>query len=112
MPTTVTAATNDAIAAAKDLPSLVTGLQATNPALAQQIEGKALLASKTPWGTLAVSAVSYLASKYGLGWDADTCTLVAGAGLVAGAYAMRYLTAAPISGWFRKAPISGAPTAP
>lgn len=96
--------TNKAIAAAQDVPTLIKGLQAANPALAEQLTGKPLLASRTPWGTLAVAGVSWLASRYGLGWDDTTCAVVAGAGVLAGAYAMRAITTSPIAGWFAAKP--------
>lgn len=91
-------ARDDAIAAAQNLPTLVAGLKAADPALAQSLEGKALLASKSPWGTLAGGIVAWLAAHYGLGWDQATCDLVAGAGVLVAAYLMRKITAAPISG--------------
>jgi len=100
---TPTQAANDAVAAAKDVPDLVTKLRVADPALAAQIEGKALVASKTPWGTLAVSAAAYLSTRYGLGWDSATDALVAGGALVLSSYAMRYITSVPISGWFKGA---------
>ena len=104
MALTATPAVNQAIAAAHDLPSLISELNAVDPALATQIEGKALIASKTPWGTLAAAVVAWAAARYGLGWDADTDALVAGLGLVAGSFAMRAITTSPIAGWFAKAP--------
>lgn len=104
MSQTQPATVNEAVAAARTLPDLVTKLNAVDPALAQQIEGKALLASKTPWGTLAATAVAYLATKYSLHWDQGTCELVAGAALLIGAYIMRAISAGgPITSLFAKA---------
>ena len=107
MVTSVTAAhdspaVSDAVAAAKDLPDLVNKLQAADPALAQQIEGKALAASTTPIGTFLVPAVVWLASHYGLGWDATTCSWIAGGLVLIGTYVMRYVTTSPIAGIFTK----------
>ncbi|HXT81395.1 MAG TPA: hypothetical protein VN702_17655 [Acetobacteraceae bacterium] len=94
---------NAAITAARDMPSLIANLKTVDPALAAPLEGKALLASKTPWGTLAVAVVSWAASRYGFGWDDQTCALIAGLGIVGGSYLMRALTSSPITGWFKKA---------
>lgn len=94
-------AADRAVAAAQSVPDLVNKLQAADPALAQQLEGKALLASKTPWGTLACAGVAYAAAKWGLHWDETTVDLVAGGGLVVGAYLMRAVTASPIAGFIR-----------
>lgn len=91
-----------AIAAANDLPSLVQGLQQVDPALAQQLTGKALIASKSMWGTFAVPAVVYVAGRYGLNWDHDLCTLVAGGLVLICAAAFRKVTSSPITSWVRK----------
>lgn len=94
--------TDQVIADAKDLPSLVDGLKAVDPALAEQFTGKALLASKSPWGTLLAGAVTWLAGRYGLGWPPEVCALLGGAGVLAGAFVMRAVTKSPISGLFTK----------
>lgn len=94
----VQTARDRAIADAKDLPSLINNVSAVDPALASQLTGKALLASKTPWGTIAGGVVGWLVSHYGLGWDQATCDVVAGACVLLASYAMRYVTAAPITG--------------
>ena len=99
---TDTPAVNAAIKDAQSLPALVATLQTVDPAMAQQIEGKALLASKTPWGTLLTAAVAYVAARYGLGFDQTTDALIAGVGVLVGSYAMRAVTSSPISGWFTK----------
>ena len=103
-----TKAADEAVAAAKDVPDLVGKLRLADPTLAAQIEGKALLASKTPWGTLACAVVAYVSTRWGFGWSAGTDALVAGGALVLGSYAMRYVTAAPISGMFRHTPVAPA----
>lgn len=89
------------VADAKSLPDLIAKAQAVDPALASQLTPKALAASKTPWGVVAGYAVTWLVSHYGLGWDADTCALVAGVAVLLGSYAMRYVTSSPIGGWFK-----------
>src|SRR5581483_899173 len=91
---------NAAVADAKSLPELVTKLNTVDPALAQSIEGKALVASRTPWGVVIGFGVAWAASKYGLGWDADLCALVSGVAVLAAGYVMRLVTAGPIRGWF------------
>ena len=95
---TPTVAVNAAIADAKDLPGLIAGVSAINPALATQLESKPLLASRTPWGTVAAGVVAWLSSRYGLGFDETTCSLIAGGGVLLGSYAMRYVTKQPVAG--------------
>lgn len=62
------------------------------------LQGKALIASKTPWGVLASYAVGFLAARYGLGLDDASTQVVAGGAVLAGSYAMRYITSSPITG--------------
>lgn len=94
-------------AGATDVPQVARALAVLDPDLAP----KALIASKTPWGTVAVAAVSGLATKYGLAcgavatascWTPETVDWVAGvatlAGTVIGSYIMRYVTKTPIAG--------------
>lgn len=89
---------NRAIQAAQSVPDLITHLKAVDPALAEQISGKALFASKSPWGTLLGAALAWASARWGFGWDDTTSNLVAGAGLLVGAYVMRLFTTAPVSG--------------
>ncbi len=98
-------AINDAVATAKNLPDLIQKAHDIDPSLAAAISGKALIASKTPWGTLLAAGVSYLAAKKGLGWDEATCELVAGAGVLVGAYLMRWISPERITGFFTKKPV-------
>jgi hypothetical protein len=103
---TATPLINAAVADAKSLPDFVGKLQALDPSAAQQITGKALVASKSPWGTLAVAAVAWLSAQYGLGWSdiypvaggPSLTTIIGGGGVLAGAFLMRYFTSHPISG--------------
>jgi hypothetical protein len=69
------------------------------------LTGKALLASKSPWGTIAGGLVGWLAAHYGLGWDQTTCNLIAGGGVILASYAMRWLTTQPITGIFTAKPL-------
>ena len=92
------------IADAKSLPDLIATAKTVDPDLAAQLTPKALIASKSPAGTLAAGVVAWLVSHYGLGWDQATCDLVAGLAVLAGGYAMRYITASPIGGIITKGP--------
>lgn len=89
---------NAAVARAQSLPGLVAELRQIDPALAGQLTGKTLLASRSPWGTLAAGLVGYVSARYGLGFDETTTGLVAGASVLVGSYAMRLLTRQPITG--------------
>jgi hypothetical protein len=92
---------NKAVAEAQTLPDLVKAFETAEPSLATALKGKTLVASKTPWGTLLVTAVGWAAAKYGLHWDSNTVDLVAGAATLAGAYVMRYVTGSRIVGVLR-----------
>ena len=107
-----TAAVNEAIAAAKSLPNLIANLYALDPALVTQLESKPLLASKTPWGTLAAGVVGWLSSRYGFGFDETTCGLISGAAVVVGSYLMRALTKQPIAGFLATPPVPAKASAP
>lgn len=85
------------VADAKSMPDLIAKAKAADPALAQQLEGKALLASKTVWGTAASMVLSWAVTKYGLGWDADMCALVSGLIVMATTAALRAITKGPIT---------------
>ncbi len=102
---TATSAENAAVRAARDLPDLIDRLESASPALAAQLVGKSLAASRTPWGTLLLPVVAYLATRYGLGWTPDIDALVAGVAVLVGSYAMRAATRVPITGVFRRATV-------
>ena len=89
---------------ATDVPDAIKALTPLDPDLAP----KALIASKSPWGTLAVSAVVWLSAKYGLGWDEGTCAVVGGGAVLLGSFVMRYITTARIGGVLSAAPAPAA----
>lgn len=89
------------IAAANDLPSLLAAAETQDPALATALTGKALAASKTVYGSAAVLLITWAVGKLGLGWGADTITLIAGGLVLVG---LRVITSGPITGLFRKGP--------
>lgn len=111
-------ASSKVVAAAKSLPDLITMAQTAAPDLAAAFIGKALIASKTPWGVLAGAGVSWLVAHYGLActaaaaagagcWTPDTINTVTGAATLFGAwvasYVMRYLSPLPITGILKPA---------
>lgn len=104
-------AVNDAVASAKSLPDLAAKVAAIDPSLAAGLQSKALIASKTPWGTLLATGAAYVSAKYGLGWSEGFCELVALGGLVAGSYAMRAISPGRISGLFKAKTASISPGA-
>jgi hypothetical protein len=93
---------DQAVGAARSLPDLVSRLRQVDPTIADQLLAKPLLASRSPWGVALAFGVTWASAKLGLGWDADTCTLVGGLGAVAGAYVMRWFTSRPIAGIITK----------
>ncbi len=96
-----------AINGAEDVPAAIKAIAALSPDFAP----KALLASRSPAGTLVGTVVGWAVAKYGLAcsaaaaasagcWDATTVNVVTGvlvlAGTAIGAYVMRYITSKPI----------------
>ena len=102
MTLTVTTVEDLAVRDARTLPELVDKLQVVNPTLAAALVGKSLAASRTPWGTLLLPVVAYVAARFGLGWTPDVDALVAGVAVLIGSYAMRVVTSAPITGLFHR----------
>lgn len=90
-------AVDKAVADSKSLDALKANLQPVDPSLAQQLIGKALIASRTPWGILVAYIISWVASRYGLGLDADMTSVLSGVIILAASYGMRYVTKAPIT---------------
>lgn len=119
-----TPAENRAVLAAKDIPTLVAGLQAAGSPLADNLIPKALLASKTPWGTIIGTGIGWAVTHYGMActatqttacWSQNTIDVVTGAGVllgtVLGSYVMRYISKSPIGGIVSAAPVpTTAPT--
>lgn len=94
--------TDQAVAMASSVPSLLSNLSTVNPALAQQITGKAAVASATVWGHIALLLISAAVAKWGLNWDSPTQVEIAG--LVAiGAQSAWGVVAT----WLEKVPITG-----
>ena len=105
------------IAGAKSAPELLAVAQIVDPAMAASLTPKALIASKTPWGTLACSAIGWLVTKYGMActsavatkcWTPEDVNLAAGLvamlGAVVGSYLMRFVSSSPIAGVFKVMP--------
>jgi hypothetical protein len=102
---TTTQTTRDRIVAgAQSVPDLIAKASVLDPALAQKFEGKALVASKTLWGTLIGMGVSWLVTKYALNWDATTSAYVTGAITMGITGALRTVTDSPITGLLKKSP--------
>lgn len=104
MPIVTTAAVDNAVASARSLPDLVNKVAIIDPSLADALSSKALIASKTPWGTLAGGAITWAAARYGLNWDPGFCALVGGAGVLVASYAMRTISSSRIGGVFSARP--------
>lgn len=99
---------NAVIATARDLPSLLNTARTMDPQLAESLTPKALLASKTVYGSAVSLVVGWAVTKWGLGWDADTCALVTGILTLGVTAALRTISRSPIGGLFT----GGLPPAP
>ena len=104
--TTTPNLTNDAIAAAKDLPSLYANLKAADPALAAQLVGGATSGTATPLGSVIAAGVVWVSSRYGLGWDESFCAVLSAAAVALGGYIAHALQSRG-----KKAAVVAAPTA-
>lgn len=95
---------DSAVAHARSLPELISYFQSVAPDLATSLNGKALIASKTPWGVLVGAGATWAVAHYGLGWDQETTTLVSGVAIVVASYIMRYISSARITGIVKPSP--------
>lgn len=99
----MSAQTDDIIAAAKNLPDLISKAQTFDPPLAQSLIEKSLLGSKTAWAPLITWGVSAAASRYGVGWDVATSSMVASLLSYGVLLVVRYFTRSPIGSILPKA---------
>ena len=90
------------IADAQSLPDLIASAEAYDPILAKTLTGKALVASKSVWGPVVGAGVTWIVTKYGIGWDANLCAEVSGAIVLIVSAVIRSVTAGPIVGIFSK----------
>ena len=95
---TASVAVNNAITAAKGLPSLIANLNAVQPGLAAQLETKPLLFSKSIYAPPIAYLLTLASTHYGLGWDDATSALVTGIILFVVSAAVRSVTRQPIAG--------------
>jgi hypothetical protein len=83
---------------ARSLQDLIARAELADPVFAAALKGKALIASKSVWGTLATMGLSWAAGRYGLALDADAAAMVSGALVMITTTVMRLITAGPITG--------------
>ena len=62
------------------------------------LEGKALIASRSPWGVLAAFIVGFVITKFGFHADDQTVAIISGICVLAGGYLVRLVTHKPITG--------------
>jgi hypothetical protein len=94
---------DQAVGLARDVPDLIAKASTLDPSLAEKWTGKALIASKTFWGSIGVLVVSAIVKRYSLGWDQDTVDLIVGSLDLVAFAGLRYISTTPITGWFRAA---------
>lgn len=93
-----------AIANSKSLDELVGFLENVAPQMAQAIEGKALVAARSPIGVLLFYIIGWTLC-HGLGMNELTTAVVAGGFVLVGGYIMRIATRSPITGIFHTRPV-------
>lgn len=89
---------NQIIKEAQSLPDLIRRAETADPELAKSLTSKALIYSKSVWGNAIALIVSWMVTKYGLGWDGDTCALVTGLIVMGVTVGLRMVTSQPIDG--------------
>lgn len=99
---------DQAMGLAKDVPDLISKASVFAPDLAAKWTGKALLASKTFWGSIGVIVLTAVVKRYSLGWDANTVDVVVGAVDLGILSLLRQMSSVPITGIFRKATVAEA----
>jgi hypothetical protein len=92
-----------AVAAARNLPALLTSLATIAPSLPAFLAGKSLVAARTPYVTVLVTILTYASTRYGLGWDDTTVNTITGIVLFAVSLGMRCITSTPVTGFFSRA---------
>jgi hypothetical protein len=86
---------------AQSLPDLIERAESVDPALAKSLSEKSLVGSKSVWAPAATWVVTWGASHFGLGWDQNTCALVASLLAWVAVIGARYVTRSPIGGVFK-----------
>ena len=76
-------------------------LHGNEPDEAPPVATKPLIASRSPPAVMLAAVLVWASAKYGFGWDDNTVSLLTL--LISGvaAYAMRYITQAPVAGLLR-----------
>ena len=92
------------IADARSLPDLIAKASTLDPQLAQQLTTKSAVASASLWGTVISLIVTWAVTKWGLGWNGDTCALVSGVLSMGVNAIVRRITDPRVTGIFSKGP--------
>lgn len=88
-----------AIAQSNSKPELIGHLERAGAGdVAESLEGKALIAARSPWGVLIAYAIGALLGRYGLNLEPEHTQILAGAFVLVGGFGMRLITRAPITG--------------
>lgn len=88
-----------AIAQSNSKPELIGHLERAGAGdVAESIEGKALIAARSPWGVIIFYIIGVLLGKYGIALSPEHTQILAGAFVLVGGYVMRIITHAPITG--------------
>lgn len=120
-PLTPSVRENYVIAIAHGTPDMLQKAETMAPDLAAKWTGKAIVWSKSPWGTLLSGVIGMFATKYGLAcipdvaiskacWTPEFIATVSGfaglGGAWVGAYIMRCVTSLPITGVVKPATVA------
>lgn len=97
-----TTKTDQVLNSARDFPDMLSKAEQFDPPLASKWTGKAILASKTVWGTAVALIVAAAVKRYSLGWDQNFVDLVSGLIVLGTVAGLRAISDGPITGWFTK----------
>lgn len=99
------AAVDVSVSNARSFDELIGYWEEVAPDLAEAVEGKALIAAKSPWGVLIAYIVGLLVTKYGFKASPETVQVFTGIFVLVGGFAMRMITKTPITGIVKAKPI-------
>ena len=103
---------NFVVRQAQSVPDLINGIKKADPEAALQLTTKPLAFSRTPPFTVGVVLFTWMSTKYGFGWDADTVNVVTLVALTVISYVMRSITTQATAGVFKTPPMVPPNTVP
>lgn len=90
------------LVAIRDAQQFLDNAKATSPELYNAVVGKALIASKSVYGSAVAAGLAWLATRYGFSLTPDMSASISGGVVLVVSAVLRYITSAPITGIIKK----------